>query len=207
MAPRRADSILVECVRLIAPPMSVSSLDTVDEAPTMWSFLRTRSAECCRQNRSVADRCGNPHESRGHVQHPLPLGVAFAWWSIVFDAPFRCTLVRSSRCRPACDGLVEAPLGKTRASTSQTKGWRTMASGLVASIIAFAVGAILDFAVTTNTEQHGFNIHTVGVILMVVGVVGAVLSLIGMLGTNLRRHRTVINDGRGTVVTRQDSSF
>lgn len=82
-----------------------------------------------------------------------------------------------------------------------------MASGLVASIIAFAVGAILDFAVTTNTEQHGFNIHTVGVILMVVGVVGAVLSLIGMLGTNLRRHRTVIDDGRGTVVTRQDSSF
>jgi predicted lysophospholipase L1 biosynthesis ABC-type transport system permease subunit len=81
-----------------------------------------------------------------------------------------------------------------------------MASGLVASIVAFAVGAILDFAVTTTTEQHGFNIHTVGVILMVVGVVGAVLSLIGLLGTNVRRHRTVIDDGRGNVVTRQDST-
>jgi len=81
-----------------------------------------------------------------------------------------------------------------------------MASGLVASIIAFAVGAVLDFAVTTNTEQHGFNIHTVGVILMIVGVVGAAISLIGLLSSNVRRHRTVIDDGRGTVVTRQDTT-
>ncbi|MBF6554866.1 MAG: hypothetical protein IVW52_01700 [Acidimicrobiales bacterium] len=54
-----------------------------------------------------------------------------------------------------------------------------MAGGLVASIIAFAVGAVLDFAVTASPDQHGFNIHTVGVILMIVGVVGAVLSLLG----------------------------
>ena len=59
----------------------------------------------------------------------------------------------------------------------------------------------MDFAVTTNTEQHGFNIHTVGVILMVVGAVGAVISLIGLLGGGVRRHRAVIDDGRGTVVT------
>ena len=82
-----------------------------------------------------------------------------------------------------------------------------MASGLVASIIAFAAGAILKFAVTTNTEQHGFNIHTVGIILMIVGVVGAVISLIALLGSNVRRHRTVIDDGRGNVVTRQDSTI
>ena len=82
-----------------------------------------------------------------------------------------------------------------------------MASGLVASIVAFAVGAVLDFAVTTSTEQHGFNIHTVGVILMIVGVVGAVLSIIGLVGTNMRRHRTVVDDGRGNVVTRQDSTY
>ncbi len=82
-----------------------------------------------------------------------------------------------------------------------------MASGLVASIVAFAVGAVLDFAVTTNTEQHGFNIHTVGVILMIVGAVGAVLSLIGLLASTVRRHRTVIDDGRGNVVTRQDSTI
>jgi predicted lysophospholipase L1 biosynthesis ABC-type transport system permease subunit len=80
-----------------------------------------------------------------------------------------------------------------------------MVSGLVASIVAFAVGAVLDFAVTTNTEQHGFNIHTVGVILMVVGAVGAVLSLAGLLSSSYRRRRTVIDDGRGNVVTRQET--
>lgn len=82
-----------------------------------------------------------------------------------------------------------------------------MAGGLVASIIAFAVGAVLDFAVTTNTEQHGFNIHTVGVILMIVGAVGAALSIIGLVSTNIRRHRTVVDDGRGNVITRQDSTY
>ncbi len=82
-----------------------------------------------------------------------------------------------------------------------------MAGGLVASIIAFAVGAILDFAVTTSTEQHGFDIHTVGVILMVVGAVGALLSIIGLVTTNIRRHRTIVDDGRGNVVTRQDTNY
>ncbi len=47
--------------------------------------------------------------------------------------------------------------------------------GLGTSIFLIAVGAILDFAVTINTP--GFNIHTVGVILMVVGVIGLVLSM------------------------------
>lgn len=82
-----------------------------------------------------------------------------------------------------------------------------MAAGLVASIIAFAVGAILDFALTTSSDQHGFNVHTVGVILMVVGAVGAVLSLIGFIagGGMFRRHRTVVDDGHGNVVRRDDT--
>jgi hypothetical protein len=81
-----------------------------------------------------------------------------------------------------------------------------MAGGLVASIIAFAVGAVLDFAVTTSTDQHGFNIHTVGVILMIVGAVGAVLSLIGFFVVDgPRRHRTTIDDGQGHVVRRDDT--
>ena len=82
-----------------------------------------------------------------------------------------------------------------------------MAAGLVASIIAFAVGAVLDFALTVSSDQHGFNVHTVGVILMVVGAVGAVLSIIGFLagGTMFRRHRTVVDDGRGNVVRRDDT--
>ncbi len=80
-----------------------------------------------------------------------------------------------------------------------------MVGGLAASIIAFAVGAVLDFALTVSPDQHGFNVHTVGIILMIVGAVGAVLSLIGMLGSGMRRHRTVIQDGQGNVMRREDT--
>jgi hypothetical protein len=80
-----------------------------------------------------------------------------------------------------------------------------MAGGLAASIIAFAVGAVLDFALTVSPDQHGFNVQTVGVILMIVGAVGVVLSLIGMLGSGMRRHRTVIQDDQGTVLRRDDT--
>ncbi len=80
------------------------------------------------------------------------------------------------------------------------------AGGLVVSIIAFAVGAILDYAVTVNADQHGFNVNKVGVILMIVGVVGAVLSVIVMVVGNSRRSRTVVDDGQGHVVNRVDST-
>lgn len=80
-----------------------------------------------------------------------------------------------------------------------------MVAGLVTSIVAFAVGAILDFSLTTNPDQHGFNLHTIGVILMVVGAAGAVLSLIGLLSSGFRRHRTVVDDGRGNVLRREDT--
>jgi hypothetical protein len=81
------------------------------------------------------------------------------------------------------------------------------AGGLVVSIIAFAVGAILDWAVTVTPYQHGFNINKVGVILMIIGVVGAVLSIIVMALGNTRRSHTVVDDGRGNVSRRVDSSF
>ncbi len=58
------------------------------------------------------------------------------------------------------------------------------AGGLVASIIVFAVGAVLRYAVTVSPDQHGFNVNKVGVILMIVGVVGAVLSLIFLFVAN-----------------------
>lgn len=80
------------------------------------------------------------------------------------------------------------------------------AGGLVASIIAFAVGAILDYAVTAP-DQHGFNVNKVGVILMIVGVIGAVLSVVAMVLANTRRHRTVVDDGQGNVVRRVDSTY
>ena len=48
--------------------------------------------------------------------------------------------------------------------------------GIGTSIFLIAVGAILDFAVSATTR--GVNLHTVGLVLMVVGVIGVLLSLI-----------------------------
>jgi hypothetical protein len=48
--------------------------------------------------------------------------------------------------------------------------------GIGTSIFLMAVGAILRFAVTVTT--NGINLHTVGVILMIVGALGLLLSLI-----------------------------
>ncbi len=82
-----------------------------------------------------------------------------------------------------------------------------MIPGFVLSLVVFGVGAILDFAVTANTLQHGFNIRTVGVILMIIGAVGAVISLVAFLFSDAgwRRHRTVIDDGRGHISRREDT--
>ena len=81
------------------------------------------------------------------------------------------------------------------------------AGGLVVSIIAFAVGAVLDWAVTVSPYQHGFNINKVGQILMIVGVIGAVLSIIVMAVGNTRRSHTVVDDGHGNVSRRIDSTY
>jgi hypothetical protein len=50
------------------------------------------------------------------------------------------------------------------------------AGSIGASIILIAVGAVMAYAVTVDTE--GFNINTAGVILMVVGAIGLVVSLL-----------------------------
>ena len=48
--------------------------------------------------------------------------------------------------------------------------------GIALSMLMIAAGAIMRFAVTA--EGSGFNVHTTGVVLMVVGAIGAVLSMI-----------------------------
>lgn len=66
-----------------------------------------------------------------------------------------------------------------------------------AGIFLIAVGAILRFGVST-VSTHGFGIHTIGDILMVVGVLGVVLWLIvwAPWGTRSRStRRTVYRDG------------
>ena len=46
-----------------------------------------------------------------------------------------------------------------------------------AGLLLIAVGAILRFGVTT-VSTHGFGVHTIGDILMIVGVVGVLLWLL-----------------------------
>ena len=59
-----------------------------------------------------------------------------------------------------------------------------------ASIFLLVIGAILTFAVEVDTE--GFNLNTVGIILMVAGVVGLLLSLLFWSSFSpYRRRRTV----------------
>ncbi len=48
--------------------------------------------------------------------------------------------------------------------------------GIGISLILIAVGAVLAFAV--HVTGHGFNLHTIGIILLVVGAIGALLSMI-----------------------------
>ena len=60
-----------------------------------------------------------------------------------------------------------------------------------ASIFLLVVGAILTFAVNVTTE--GFNINTVGIILMVAGVIGLLLSLLFWSSFSPYRRRRVVD--------------
>jgi len=70
--------------------------------------------------------------------------------------------------------------------------------GMGVSLILIAVGSILTWAV--NAEVSGVDIQTIGVILLVVGLVGALLSLIfwsswgGPAGVS-RRRTEYVEDG------------
>ncbi len=57
------------------------------------------------------------------------------------------------------------------------------------SLFLIAVGAILRFAISVSA--HGVNVHTIGVILIVVGVIGLLISLLWMtVWADRRRHPT-----------------
>lgn len=62
------------------------------------------------------------------------------------------------------------------------------------SLLLIAVGAIMKWAVSVNGD--GFNINTIGVILMVVGAIGLLISLF-LFNPWVER-----NGGRGRVVER-----
>ena len=69
--------------------------------------------------------------------------------------------------------------------------------GTGVSLILITVGAVLAWAVHVSTS--GFNVHTIGYILLVVGIAGLVLSLIFWSSWGgpgyLSRRRTVTDTG------------
>lgn len=65
------------------------------------------------------------------------------------------------------------------------------------SLFLIAVGAVLRFAVSVTTR--GFNIHTIGVILMIVGGVGLIISLLWMTMWRDRQARARYVDRRDYV--------
>jgi hypothetical protein len=73
--------------------------------------------------------------------------------------------------------------------------------GVGVSILLIAAGAILTWAVTATV--NGVSIHTVGVILLIVGIVGLAISMIfwsswgGFGGPAGRRRTTYVDDGPG----------
>ena len=60
------------------------------------------------------------------------------------------------------------------------------------SILLIAVGAVLRFAVHVSTS--GVSLHTVGVILMVVGAIGLLLSLVFGSMLSGRRDTAVVRE-------------
>ena len=69
--------------------------------------------------------------------------------------------------------------------------------GIGVSLLLIAVGAVLAFAV--HVTGNGFNIHTIGIILLVVGAIGAFLSMIfwsSWGGVGGARSETVVEERR-----------
>jgi uncharacterized protein DUF6458 len=73
---------------------------------------------------------------------------------------------------------------------------RTSSGGLIGlAVVLIVIGAIMRFAVTVTTS--GFNIHKVGDILLLVGILLAILSIV-LIVMSSRRRVTTRTDIRGT---------
>jgi beta-lactamase regulating signal transducer with metallopeptidase domain len=69
-----------------------------------------------------------------------------------------------------------------------------MGMGIGTSLFLVAVGAILYFAV--NADIQGLEISTIGIILMVIGVVGLLISLFFLSSARRDPGRTVVRERR-----------
>jgi hypothetical protein len=76
--------------------------------------------------------------------------------------------------------------------------------GLGVGILLVAVGAILSFAVNVDTSGAGVNLHTIGLILLAVGVIGSLVSMMfwsSWGGFGGSRRTTVAPGGTTTTTT------
>ena len=76
--------------------------------------------------------------------------------------------------------------------------------GLGVGILLVAVGAILAFAVNVDTSGAGVNLHTIGLILLAVGVIGSLVSMMfwsSWGGFGGSRRTTVAPGGTTTTTT------
>ena len=73
--------------------------------------------------------------------------------------------------------------------------------GIGVSIFLMAVGAILAFAV--NVSADGINLDTVGVILIILGLVGLLASLVFWDDWTPRRRAVGYDDGRDVIIRRR----
>ena len=64
-------------------------------------------------------------------------------------------------------------------------------AGFGGSIVLIAVGAILAYAVSVDAE--GFNLNTIGFILMGAGALGVVLTLISNTSTRKEEHTEFVH--------------
>lgn len=79
--------------------------------------------------------------------------------------------------------------------------------GIGTSLVVFAVGAVMRFAVSVTAT--GFNIHTIGIILMIVAGIGLLLSIgfwnsWGGFGGSRHQRRTSVSSPGGTTTTTSD---
>jgi hypothetical protein len=73
---------------------------------------------------------------------------------------------------------------------------RTTGGGLMGlAVVLVVIGAIMRFAVTVTTS--GFNIHKVGDILLLVGIILSILT-VALIAMSSRRRVTTRTDVRGT---------
>jgi Na+/proline symporter len=74
----------------------------------------------------------------------------------------------------SCQGRSSLPNGRLRLLRRSVEGRHKVGIGF--SIFLFVIGAILTFAV--DLSSSGFDLHTVGIILMVAGLLGLVVSVL-----------------------------